>query len=164
MRAATYEYDRGLAGDFSFIAHESLHAFGLVHAHDDRGADYGDAWDVMGYYYTYQIHRPNGWMVGPESNAAHRSMLGVMPAGPLMVKVPVDSGYYTVEFRQRSGYDINLPEDAVQVHWVTGRDTYLQTSPADRLIEGDVFSDARLSVRVDAVDPGAGTATVTIAY
>lgn len=193
---ATFDYLRVIDRRFSAIAHESLHALGLRHAHADGGPDpeYGDVWDVMGNFYSTWIEDADGGAIGPELNAAHRSLLGAMPSGrvrtltpslahnvsttvklaaverpeangPLMVKIPVNSStYYTVEYRERSGYDANLPADAVQVHKVTGPDTYLQTSPSDHLLAGDVYINATLSVRVNAVDPATGIATVTITH
>lgn len=39
-------FDRGYA--VAFNTHEMLHGYGLQHAHDDAGADYGDDWSIMG--------------------------------------------------------------------------------------------------------------------
>ena len=191
---ATFDYQRVVNRRFSAIAHESLHALGLLHAHSDAGPDpeYGDTWDVMGNFYPTWIEDPDGGAIGPELNAPHRKMLGTLPIGreltltpvagdvsttvtlaaierpeangTLMVTIPVTpSVNYTVEYRQRSGYDVNLPADAVRVHRVLGRDTYLITSPAEYLVAGDSYTySGTFTVRVDAVNPAAGTATVTI--
>ena len=82
--------------------------------------------------------------------------------------------YYTVELRTGVGYDKGVPEGIV-VHkvnelksdrnaQVVDPDNNGSLGPSSRLLAGGVFTDDALgiSVRVESIDPAAGTARVTV--
>lgn len=83
------------AGDMSFMAHETLHAYGLPHAYDLRtNTEYGDPWDVMSVYSAYLSFEDTEHCIfvseydddgdssgrkcpyGPNLSAAYRDVLG----------------------------------------------------------------------------------------
>lgn len=142
-------------GNVSTMAHEMGHGFGLPHSDWPGGGDtYDNSWDVMsnswagsgsdptyGHYaqHTISYHKHKlGWLRAPEivtvpsgqSTTVRLERLGY-PGFPIakMVKVPVGASstyFYTVEARQRKGYDTQLPGAGTIIHEVdTGR-----TAPA----------------------------------
>ncbi|HPW56686.1 MAG TPA: S-layer homology domain-containing protein [Thermoanaerobaculaceae bacterium] len=131
----------------SAMAHEMGHGFGLPHSDWLGGKDtYDNSWDVMsnswagsgsdptyGHYGQHTIsHHKNmlGWLRIPEvvnvpdgqSTSVRLERLGY-PGFPIakLVKVPVGASatnFYTVEARQRKGYDIQLPGAGTIIHEV----------------------------------------------
>lgn len=103
--------------------------------------DYCDQWDLMGpgtgvYYDSISKYSP----VGPGLNAGNISRLGCIPkdriytqegspatiqlaalshpsaAGFLMARIITSDRIYTVEYRQRDGWDMGLASDAIVIH------------------------------------------------
>jgi hypothetical protein len=89
--------------------------------------------------------------------------------GALMVRINAfadTSRYYTVELRQKSGWDRGIPGDAVLVHTLQADgETTLETTATDRsFTAGETYSDSKVTVKVDRMDAAHSTATVTITY
>jgi hypothetical protein len=110
--------------------------------------------------------------------------------GALMVKIPINNNgvsdhYFAVEFRQKSGWDTGIPQDAVLIHEVkthilidanTGRVTplpgvsHLQTTQGGpQFLAGMTFTHTQFTITVNEIhsndhknDPSASTAGVTI--
>lgn len=132
----------------SLWAHEMGHGFGLPHSSGPYNAVYDSAWDVMSAQWwgcTVSPH-PVFHCVGQHTISYHKDLLGWIPTGRqytaapgssvtieverlaqpagvgyLMAKIPINGStteFYTVETRQRVGYDNQLPGDAVLIHHV----------------------------------------------
>ncbi len=128
------------------MSHEMGHGFGLPHSNWNGGPTYDNYWDVMsksdagsgthptyGKYaqHTISYHKNMlGWLRAPEmlnvpsgqSTSVRLERLGY-PGFPItkMVTVPVGSSttyYYTVEARQRTAYDVQLPTAGTIIHEV----------------------------------------------
>lgn len=129
------------------IAHEMGHGFGLPHSNnaDGDGSPYDNPWDVMSDSWHYAVSDSIYGTVGKGTIAYHRDMLGWIDAARRMVvdspgiyeaaldhlalsasshfrmiKVlqPGSSKFYTVEVRDKVGYDGGLPGFAVVIHEV----------------------------------------------
>lgn len=173
---------------------------GAVHTWSPGGdGEYSDCWDIMSAFscvlrYKDPIHGASG----PELEAAYRDQLGWMPdgrvytysgttrqvvplapvneprtAGYLLAKVPVGTlGYYTVEFRRKSGWDQGIPHDAVLIHelrasTLKGEESSIRTFVVSRSnfstwLPGQVFQDTANKVRITIDAFGGGTASVSI--
>jgi hypothetical protein len=129
------------------IAHEMGHAFGLPHSNNADGDDspYDNPWDVMSDAWGYALSDPTYGTVGKHTISYHKDSLGWIPAGRkaevatggtfrfdidhltladpanlhlVKVRIPGSSRFYTIEVRDRFGYDGNLPGFAVVLHEV----------------------------------------------
>jgi M6 family metalloprotease-like protein len=117
---------------------------------------------------TYNIGDP------PTSFAVSALSHPVAPLGvqPLVVQIPILVGSilvgnFTVEYRQRDGWDAGIPISAVLVHlYKAGLSPYsfLVETPTDlgAVLPGQTLSEGEFSVTVNSTDPASGTAVVTI--
>lgn len=135
----------GAYGDRSILAHEMGHGYCFGHTMVKQGSSYVpyvDVWDIMGndrYNCTYDpvigclpqqtiaLNKYNlGWLNEPYvltvQSPVNQTIYLDRSAQPAtenfrMVRIVVDdSTYYTLETRQRIGYDQKLPGDAVIIH------------------------------------------------
>jgi hypothetical protein len=129
------------------IAHEMGHGFGLPHSNnaDGDGDPYDNPWDVMSNSWGYARYHSTYGTVGKGTIGHHANILGwISPSQKLdidasgiytatvdnlelqsttnlrliTVQIPGSSMHYTVEVRDRVGYDANLPGFAVVIHEV----------------------------------------------
>ncbi len=129
------------------IAHEMGHGFGLPHSNNADGDSnpYDNPWDVMSDSWYWALHDSTYGTVGKGTIAYHLDILGwIAPAKKLdidsmgiytatldnlelqstinlrlvTVQIPDSTMYYTVEVRDRAGYDGSLPDFAVVIHEV----------------------------------------------
>jgi len=137
--------------NFGLYAHEDGHALGMLHSGSSTGRS--SMWDVMsastpyGPPHTISYHKDVlGWIpaarkltVGPNTSQTITLERLALP-GPgnyLMAQIPMDSApgqFYTVEARQRVGYDQFLPGDAVVLHQVAPS---LQRPQPAEVVDGD---------------------------
>ncbi|MBP6786343.1 MAG: hypothetical protein KA170_02055 [Candidatus Promineofilum sp.] len=133
--------------NISVVMHEMGHSFGLPHSSGDYGQTYDSPWDVMSKdRANCAITRdPDYNCVGQGTIAYHLGLLGWLPAarrydhgggtqtirlvpldtpgdaGYMMAQIPIDGStthFYTVEARQRAGYDAKLPGNGLIIHEV----------------------------------------------
>jgi len=145
----TWVFHREVKNVHNVFAHEMGHALGLPHSTGPYGFNYDNFWDVMSYWGA-AVTDPDFGILGTHTIAYHKDMLGwlpsqarqtvapgsqvtirmertALPSKPnlLMAKVPVAGSatrYYTLEYRQRVGYDRGLWDDGVIIHDIdTGR-------------------------------------------
>lgn len=155
------------------IAHEMGHGFGLPHSNNADGDTdpYDNPWDVMSDAWHYAVSNSTYGTVGKGTIAYHRDILGWIDTARRMVidspgiyeatldhlalsassnlrmiKVvqPGSSKFYTVEVRDKVGYDGGLPGFAVVIHEVdSGRreDAWLvdAENPANGADEGAMW-------------------------
>ncbi|MCU0304199.1 MAG: hypothetical protein MUC56_09100 [Thermoanaerobaculales bacterium] len=129
------------------IGHEMGHAFGLPHSNNADGDSdpYDNPWDVMSNSWGYALSDQTYGTVGKHTISYHKDILGWIPAARkttvstagyrtfdidhltlagtanlhlVRVVIPGSSRFYTVEVRDRTGYDGNLPGFAVILHEV----------------------------------------------
>jgi M6 family metalloprotease-like protein len=189
----------------SLCGHEMGHTFGLDHSSGPYTATYDSRWDNMSI--GRSPIDPTYGHVGVNTNAYHKSQLGWITSAQTYLAFPGTSltfdlervaqpvsasnyrmakifyggwatKYYTVEFRQKVGYDNSpaLPAEGVVLHSVDEQraggdrtsqvvDTDSNNDPNDAAAvwtAGEVFNDATngITVRVNSV--GASSANVTI--
>jgi M6 family metalloprotease-like protein len=190
--------------NITVIAHEMGHGFGMPHSSGNYGQTYDNVWDVMSSswancgnndhliygclpQHTIGYHRDLvGWL-SPEQIFTYDGNTGsivlepiTLPgsSGYLLAKVPISgskSHYYTVEVRQRVGYDTKLGTEAVIIHEVdeyrtNGRHAYVididnngYTGDAGAIWEvGETFSDMANSICIGVTDTTAGGYAVQI--
>lgn len=183
----------------SVMAHEMGHGFGLPHSDWLGGSGvYDNSWDVMsnswagsgsdptyGHYaqHTISYHKDMlGWWRAPEivtvpsgqSMSVRLERLGY-PGFPItkMVKVPVGASstyFYTVEARQRKGYDIQLPGAGTIIHEVdTTRTERARVQGTDGAmgsarVAGSLFRDAgnNIGIAVTAASSSASGYVVAV--
>jgi len=155
------------------IAHEMGHGFGLPHSNNADGdaSPYDNPWDVMSDTWYYVIVDSTYGRLGKGTIAYHRDILGWIDAERRLdintpgiyhatldnlslattsnlrlvnVHIPGSSRYYTVEVRDREGFDASLPDFAVIIHEVlTSRkeDAWLidPDNPTDGADEGAMW-------------------------
>ncbi len=145
----TWVFHRPVTNVHNVFAHEMGHALGLPHSSGPYGFNYDNFWDVMSYWGA-AVTDPDFGILGTHTIAYHKDMLGWLPEqarqtvapgnqvtlrmeriaqpsspGVLMTKVPIlgsANRFYTLEYRQRVGYDLGLWDDGVIIHDIdTGR-------------------------------------------
>ncbi|MFH1111345.1 MAG: hypothetical protein V1790_19430 [Planctomycetota bacterium] len=134
------------AYDPAVVGHEMGHGFGLPHSSGPYAGAYDSQWDVMSGGGMCAAPDVNYGCVGVHTIAYHKWLLGWIPgsrhfesgglpqaatiiieriAAPpggnyliasLWADVDSPSRWYTVETRRRSGYDDEIPGDAVVIH------------------------------------------------
>jgi hypothetical protein len=170
------------------IGHEMGHAFGLPHSNNADGdsSPYDNPWDIMSDSWGYALNDPTYGTVGKHTISYHKDSLGWIAAGQKatvsspglyefdidhlalastsnlrMVKVPIPgtSRFYTIEVRDRVGYDGNLPGFAVILHevdpgrqepaWLVDPDDPANGADAGAMwLPGECFDDAANEIRI----------------
>ena len=187
----------------SGLAHEMGHGFGFPHSSGPYGATYDSEWDIMSDSYiafnsTYNDYIPqgtisyhkdlDGWIpparkFTPQRNTStvitlDRLIAPATTSNYLMAQIPIPGStrFYTVEFRQRIGYDVAggpIPGNAVIIHDVlTSRASHAQVvdatnngNPNDAgamWLPGETFVDAASQISVTVLSIGATTATISV--
>jgi M6 family metalloprotease-like protein len=190
--------------DITIIAHEMGHGFGLPHSSSNYGT-YTNQWDVMSDAWTTcgLSSNPTYGCLGQHTIAYHKDILEWIPAAQKytltpnetvmvtlerlalpqtnnyqLVQIPIGGSttrFYTVEARQRSGYDLKLPENGVIIHEVdTTRDEPAKVLDPDnngdtgdagaRWVPGETFTDEAndITVSVDAATTSGFRITVAL--
>ena len=156
------------------------------------GAEYSDRWDIMSDGGGHRTPSPRG-PSGPELSGPFLRQLGWLPAGRMKtvtssetvtlapisdpakpgflmaaVEVPGRSGYYAVEYREPSRFDAGIPRPTVLIREARRNTTYLVQRQNGALDwqQGEMFTDPDnfISIRVDAITPGAATVTINTLY
>ena len=87
--------------------------------------------------------------------------------GMLIIKMPpsatnptrTNGSSYTVEFRRKTGWDRNIPKDAVLIHEVRGNSfSYLQPQIWGQFVSGEEFftPDPKVFTKIIGIDSNAG--------
>ena len=192
----TWEPPWGYA-NASVISHEMGHGFGLPHSSFNRSVVYDNCWDVMSDTYlpcvlvdptygdlgqhTISYHKDLlGWYRAPEKltlaggqSTSIRLERSATPGWPIgkMVQVPIAGSathFYTVEARQKVGYDGGLPGNAVIIHEVDTTQSIPAvvkgTNGAAGAIwgVGSLFTDAANGIGMTVTDATTGGFTVAV--
>ena len=186
----------------TFNLHEICHGYDLDHSYSARpDVVYGDQWDIMSAMNCWTTPSKFG-KTGPGMNAFNLKKVGGLPDyrisktvravgtstitlaalirpeanGYLMAQIPPMPGsttYYTVEYRQKKGWDAGIPADTLLLHEVRNNGLCYLLSRFDRfdppsvqIRAGDEFSlpAGKFSVRAVSFNEGAGTAKVSITF
>ncbi|MDH5676826.1 MAG: FG-GAP-like repeat-containing protein [Myxococcales bacterium] len=168
--------------------------WGPGHPRAEDGSTYGDAWDVSsgqtrGHTYTNWL----GVDEGPGMIVYNRSRLGYVSssrihtirfgssktarylaalthpeaAGDLEVRVENAAGnYYTLEYREKYGYDSGIPRNTVLVHEIKNGSSYLISSDngPERLAGQSYTLPDGVVVRVTSVSTSHHRARVEVSY
>jgi hypothetical protein len=176
------------------LGHEMGHGFGLPHSSGPYDATYDSRWDVMSSVWgnCSPPHTAYG-CIGVHTISYHKDFLGWVPASRVYVAAPESSQsliierlgqpasgsnyqmaqipiggsmtqFYTVEARLFTGYDEQIPGEAIVIHWVntTRGDRAAQVVDSDNngnpndvgamWLPGETFTDTAngITVSVDA--------------
>jgi M6 family metalloprotease-like protein len=175
--------------NITVMAHEMGHGFGLPHSSGTYGLTYDNVWDVMSDTWTFCDLSSDTQFgcLAQHTIGYHKDLLGWIPenqkrtvtastvvevdeialsstSNTRLVRIPVadsDTRFYTVEARDRSGYDVKLPGKAIVIHEVdTTRPRPANVIDADgngstgdagaMWLPGETFSDPEngISIRV----------------
>jgi subtilisin-like proprotein convertase family protein len=128
------------------VGHEMGHGFGLPHSTNKWSDPYANRWDVMSDTKTdcILLTNPVYGCLPQHTIGHHKDLLGWIPAEKkftfgggettinleriaqpqannnyLLAKIPIDATrFYTVEVRQKIGYDVRVPVEGVVIHRV----------------------------------------------
>ena len=171
----------------SVLCQEMIHALGVYNHARRHGsnADYSDPYDVMSMFNAWPGHNPidANIPIGPGLNAAFMKRCGWLdttraaPTGQVALR-PLHRrdlsgslysivGQHYVEYRPSRRWDTGF-SSVVLVHYIADDTSYLSAE----LRTGSEFSwgnphwpfEAHGSIKVDAIDDGAETATITTSY
>jgi hypothetical protein len=175
----------------SFAAHEVGHGMGMPHSFDTfKSCEYCDPWDIMSALNTYKLNSLNYPSAGPGPNVMH---MGWLPSGrvasysigspdttftlnalshplgsaPLAVTISTFPFLFTVEYRQKDGWDAGIPNDAVILHVyiATGNPySYLYDNGSfdGSILAGQTLRLGTFRVRVNSTGGPGGTASITV--
>lgn len=131
-----------------------------------KPGQYGDKWDIMSARNVFTFQNERGMEMGPEMNGLLRLKAGWIPShrlltldssaephtislaalnkpennGPLLLRIGRnDSNYYTIEFRQKVGYDAGIPRDTVLVHQCLDQRSILITGNGAERLPGSEY-------------------------
>lgn len=172
--------------NLALVAHEMGHAYGLPHSFAD-GVAYQNPWDLMGIASGYRCSvnaDPVYGCLGQHTIATYKDYLGwITPAqnfdappgestvtlerlsrpqtnNYLMATISIGGDTFTVEARQRVGYDAKLAGDGIIIHRGNGDDLVdADGGPYDDAgaiwLPGETYTDATtgVSIRVDSATP-----------
>lgn len=189
-------------GNQSRVAHEMGHGFGLSHSSGPYSDKYDSDWDPMSSLGVCSPPNPTYGCLGANTIAYHKDKLGWIssarkylaapgttatinierlgqPASAnnyLMAQLPIDdTHFYTVEARLFSGYDNQIPAQALIIHQVdTSRiDRTAQVVDPDnngdpndagaRWLPGETFLDEAHGIQVTVNSMGTSSFSVTLA-
>lgn len=199
-----FAYERGNGTGQVWIAHEMGHAFGLPHSSGPYNQTYDSDWDPMSdgsvcspahstygcvgvYTTTYHMDKLLGWIPPARKYTATSASdqnitlerLGAPGANGayLMAQIPIPGSttrFYTVETRRFTGYDGQIPGEAVVIHKV---DTTLSDRNAKVVdatnngdpndagamwLPGETFTDSAKGIKVKVTGATASGYNVTI--
>ncbi len=181
--------DQDLHLDQGTWAHEIGHSLGWPHSSGPYRETYDSRWDLMSV--SYGNWTPPFGYTGRGTIGWHKTLAGWVPAarrylaargtektlrlerlaqpsaeGYLYAQVPLPGGreFYTVEARQKAGYDDTVPGDGVVIHRVDPRldDRNAQVADATRnndpnddgamWLPGETFKDTAAGVEVEVLE------------
>lgn len=188
--------------DITVMSHEMGHGFGLPHSSGNYGQTYDNQWDVMSdtwsncgnssdavygclgqhtisYYKYYLGWIPNAKVFTATNGSATITLERLalpQTTNYLMARIPIKGStthFYTVEARNKNGYDVKLPGQAVIIHdvdttreiWAHVIDPDLNGNTGDAgamWTAGETFSDATNGIKVKVVSETATGYQVTI--
>jgi len=178
----------------AFAAHEVGHGLGMAHSFDAYNhCEYCDPWDLMSALNTKQFNSLNYPSGGPGLNVPNLLRMGWIPANritsyhigdpdttftlaalshplgnvPLTVEIPDFPFLFTVEYRQRDGWDAGIPDDAVILHVYTQGSTpysflFDKAGFNGAILLGQTLQLGNFRVRVNSTGGPGGTASITI--
>lgn len=171
----------------SVLCQEMIHGLGIYNHTRRHGsdADYRDPYDVMSMFNAMPGHHPNDFdlPVGPGTNAAFMQRCGWLdptrsaPTGQAVLRplhrrdlagplYSVVDKYY-VEYRASQRWDTGF-SSIVLVHYIANDTSYLvaELGVGQEFTWGNplLIFEPHGSIKVDAIDDGAETATITTAY
>ncbi len=169
-------------GDITLVEHEMGHSFGLAHS-SAYGDEYSNQWDVMSDDWSNcnLLHNKIYGCLGQGTIAYNRDKLGWIDTNKkyiiknkisvifleqlelpktqnyLEIQIPIGGSlthFYTVEVRNRVGYDIKLPIKAVIIHEATVNNDInivsakLITKPREFWEVGQIFHDIKNNITI----------------
>ncbi len=190
--------------NIAVICHEMGHAFGLPHSNNADGDvdPYDNPWDVMSDAHGYALYDATYGAAGKHTISYHKDWLGWIPAARkaevstagvhrfdidhltfagtgnlhmVKVQIPGSSSFYTIEVRDRTSYDGNLPGFAVILHevdlgrqepaWLMDDDDPDNGADAGAMwLPGECFEDAANEILICVESVTTEGYTVRVAY